>query len=266
MALDNTLKRFSDAKQAITNSLNNNGVITNSDDGFESFSDKIEELGDDAGIITQDSGWEYIILDDGTIQLTLYTGNDTSVVVPNRYIDNGICYRVSKVQSDVCEIHYHTTFDTYYSKGATCNVFSRIYSSEEAANTTVTSVEVAEGVDIGHAAFRNCTSLKSLILHKNIKNIHSRAFEKCSSLDGHLILPEGLLNIGVQAFNQTKFTELTLPESLQKYSHLPFSQPTDCCITKLNFNCKHLDTGLTLQKSNNPFGTKNFSCQCEHAA
>ena len=258
MALDNTLKRFSDAKQAIIDSLNNKGVITDNDIGFEDFSSKIDEIESsiqEEEIITQDSGWNYIVLEDGTIQLTLYTGDSTDIVVPNRYIDNGVCYKVSKVGNPNVKLIWDATYELY-KPDTSYNVFSNDVASSSNTNKTITYIEVAEGVEVGDCAFRRCEALTKLKLHKNIKRIGICALANCSSLTGHLILPEGLTYIDANAFNNTFITELTLPESLCGYGYKPFGGDA-CKITKIHFNCNNLDNYY--QHSNigyitNPFG------------
>ena len=246
MALDNTLKRFSDAKQAIIDSLNNKGVITDTDIGFEDFSSKIDEIEgsiQEEEIITQDSGWNYIVLEDNTIQLTLYTGNDTEIVVPNRYIDNGICYKVSKVGNPNAVIAWNAQYGIYGPK-TTYNVFSEsslTSTTIDDKTKSITSIEVAEGVSIEHLAFRYCENLTSVKLHKNIKNIGVAAFGNCTSLTGHLIIPEGVTYIDTNAFSSSAINEITLPKSLKGYSMYILGYIDNCSLTKLHFNCKHLD-------------------------
>lgn len=246
MALDNTLKRFSDAKQAIIDSLNNKGVITDTDIGFEDFSSKIDEIEDsiqEEEIITQDSGWNYIVLEDGTIQLTLYTGDSTDIVVPNRYIDNGICYKVSKVGNPNAKVVWNTTYKLN-SPNTTYNVFSDnalTATTIDDKTKSITSIEVAEGVSIEHLAFRYCENLTSVKLHKNIKNIGVAAFGNCTSLTGHLIIPEGVTYIDTNAFSSSAINEVTLPKSLKGYSMYILGYIDNCSLTKLHFNCKHLD-------------------------
>lgn len=248
MALNNTLKRFSDAKQAIIDSLNNKGVITDNDIGFEDFSSKIDEIESsiqEEEIITQDSGWDYIVLEDGTIQLTLYTGDSTDIVVPNRYIDNGICYKVSKVGNPNAKVVWNTTYNVN-APNTTYNIFSdNALTATTIDNKTksITSIEVAEGVSIEHLAFRYCENLTSVKLHKNIKNIGVAAFGNCPRLTGHLIIPEGTTYIDTNAFISSTINEVTLPKSLRGYSMYILGYTDNCSLTKLNFNCKYLDGG-----------------------
>ena len=219
MSLNSILDSFNDVRKDIIEALNSKGVITDDSTGFKDFPDKIVEIEnnvqDDEIIIqeeetiTQDSGWNYVVLEDNTIQLTLYTGNDTEIVVPNRYIDNGICYKVSKVGNPNAVIVWNAQYGIYGPK-TTYNVFSEsslTSTTIDDKTKSISSIEVAEGVSIGHMAFRYCENLTSVKLHKNIKNIGVAAFGNCPSLGGHLIIPEGVEYIDTYAFNNSTVNE-----------------------------------------------------------
>lgn len=264
MSLNDTIVRLDNVRHSIIEALNNKGVETSITTGFEDFPNKIDEIKSstqDENIIVQDdqiivkdehiishsSGWEYEILSNGTIQLTQYIGTDTEIVVPNRYIDNGVCYKVSKVGNPNTTLKPMDKYDAYNSNES-YNIFSKSQLDKnnlDSKTTSITSVEVAEGVCIGHCAFRYCSNLDSLKLHKNIKYIGITAFGNCGSLTGHLILPEGLEYIDSAAFNGTNFNEVTLPKSLKGYAPFPFgttagSSPT-CKILTVHIKSENLE-------------------------
>ena len=64
-------------------------------------------------------------------------------------------------------------------------------------------VKIPEGVTrIGNDAFRNCESLKSIIIPNSVKSIGATAFIYCSCLNS-MILPNSVTNIGRYAFEDT---------------------------------------------------------------
>lgn len=67
--------------------------------------------------------------------------------------------------------------------------------------------------NIGQNAFENNTTLTTVNLPSTIKYISAYAFFNCSKLSS-ISLPEGLLNIGKQAFCNTAITTIQIPKSL----------------------------------------------------
>lgn len=75
---------------------------------------------------------------------------------------------------------------------------------------------------IGKGAFRNCKSLKVLVIPDGVKVIDADAFEGCTSLE-RVILPEGFQCIESNAFsNCTSLTSMAFPSTLTYCSNLAF--------------------------------------------
>ncbi|MBQ8351613.1 MAG: leucine-rich repeat domain-containing protein [Clostridia bacterium] len=67
---------------------------------------------------------------------------------------------------------------------------------------------------IRHSAFRNCTTIKTVFIHKNVEEIGAFAFSDCTNLK-RVTLENGVKCIREQAFRAcTGLTEFTLPASL----------------------------------------------------
>ena len=80
-------------------------------------------------------------------------------------------------------------------------------------------------VGIGREAFKDCTSLTSVIIPEGVKKIFHRAFCGCTALTS-LVIPEGVTAIGLQVFcGCTALASLTIPESVTTLVPLIF---TDC--------------------------------------
>lgn len=68
---------------------------------------------------------------------------------------------------------------------------------------------------IGNYAFKNCTSLISVMLPESVVSVGKCAFESCSSLKD-ILLPSSLTTIGKYAFeNCSLLTGITLPDALE---------------------------------------------------
>lgn len=78
------------------------------------------------------------------------------------------------------------------------------------------SIKIPDSVtDIGDSAFYNNTSLKQVILPKNLTVIPNSLFHYCKSLT-NIEIPNGIKNIMEVAFANCGFTEITIPDSVEK--------------------------------------------------
>ena len=84
--------------------------------------------------------------------------------------------------------------------------------------------------EIGTEAFRGCSALGSVTLHKDVTAIHASTFEGCRSLT-EVQLPEGLTTLGAKAFKDcVQLTSVTLPVTVQTLGENAFE------------NCRVLDS------------------------
>ena len=118
---------------------------------------------------------ENFILDDSN--LTVYTGIDTTVVLPDS--------------------------------------ISSIGQNAFAGNETVTSVTIPESVtEIGDGAFNGCTNLESVVIPEGVTSIGSETFANCTSLDA-VEIPTSVTEIGSSAFvGCTSLTVIQIPISV----------------------------------------------------
>ncbi len=112
---------------------------------------------------------------------------------------NGIKYSILSPYSMTCEVISKT--DKYSGDII-------IPSSVEYENNvyTVTS--------IGGDAFRDCTTLTSVVIPEGVVSIGNSAFYECTALTS-VVIPEGLTSIGSHAFNNcSDLTSVVIPESV----------------------------------------------------
>ncbi len=80
---------------------------------------------------------------------------------------------------------------------------------------------------IGLSAFKNCTSLESIVIPDGVENIVEKAFSGCTSLKS-ITLPESLEEIEATAFEDcTSLKEITLPDGILTVEPGAFAGCTD---------------------------------------
>ena len=145
------------------------------DNGFE-----FESLGEVSPFL-------YYELEDGTLMIIDYFGDDSDLVIPAE-IDG------KKVKSIGTTIISHNAF-------AYCE--------------SLKSVTISEGIStIGFETFIACPNLKSVTIPKSVRSIQNNAFSYCTSLES-VIISEGVQSIGNWAFeNCTSLESVTIPKSV----------------------------------------------------
>lgn len=126
----------------------------------------------------------YVVLDDGTAQITKYNGTATELTIPATLAD----IAVSQIGKDA-----------FYK------------------NATVRDVVVSEGITtIGDDAFWSCSSIKSITFPSSVTSIGSYAFYQCTSLTS-VDIPSTVKTTGNYAFGYcSDLTAVTLHEGLEK--------------------------------------------------
>ena len=133
--------------------------------------------------------YSYKVLDNGTVEISRYTGNATVVNIPSRI--NG--RRVTSI-----------------GEGAFCYCRS------------LTSITIPDSVtSIGDMAFGHCYNLISIAIPDSVTSIGD-AFYCCSSLTS-IMLPEGLTSIGSGTFyGCSNLTSIAIPESVTSIGECAF--------------------------------------------
>ena len=135
--------------------------------------------------------YEYVVLDDGTAEITDYFGSETKLTIPSE-IDG---YKVSSIGS------------------------SAFYGC-----TSLTSVTIPNSVtEIGVGAFGSCTSFTSIIIPDSITSIGASAFFNCFNVK-NVSLGNSVTSIGDYAFGGcTSLTSITIPDSVTSIGNDAFA-------------------------------------------
>jgi hypothetical protein len=127
--------------------------------------------------------WSYIKLDDGTLCLTAYKGDEINVTIPP-YIGKATVSRIGD-----CTFS-STTKKGDYKPAEICEKLSKIESVFIGDNITV----------IGEQAFCNCRSLKNITIPNSVVSIGDFAFFGCEKLE-KITIPSSVTSIGEGTFN-----------------------------------------------------------------
>ena len=188
------------------------------------------------------SGFVYIVLENGTVEVRGYKGTETDLVIPNE-IDGKTVTRIGETFSwgvTNCEAFTNITIpDTVTSIGDYAFI----------GCSGLTSMTIPKGVTrIDNGVFNGCTKLESVIIPEGVTSIGDSAFEYCSSLES-ITIPKTVISIGDNAFYQcTELTSVTIPEGVTSIGDSAFQE------------CSSLES-VTIPNSVTDMGTFAF-CHC----
>ena len=123
--------------------------------------------------------YTYTVLENGTAEITGYSGEDENVVIPG-------------------------TLDGYPVTAIGEQAFLNC--------SSLTSVTIPEGVTaIGNDAFFNCTGLTSIVIPDSVERIGNSAFCDCTGLTS-VIIPAGVKSLGEFVFYLPESVKLTMAD------------------------------------------------------
>ena len=162
----------------------------------------------DSGIVASAAGtygnYQYEVQSNGTVQITKYTGSDTSITLPSSI--NG---------KDVTSVsgyafNGNTTITSISLPGTFTTVPSLAFYGCYALETVTLPDTVTE---IGYYAFEFCDKLTTVNVRGKLKKIYNGAFYCCYSLS-NFKFGNDLISVGYNAFINTGLKSATLPDSV----------------------------------------------------
>lgn len=169
-------------------------------------------------------------LDDGTIEIVKYTGNETDIVIPsmvNNYEVSRLGNNLFKDGDEVNSIQIPNSVvfineDAFF--GCTSLKSIEIPDSVEYIGcsaflgcTSLISVEVPDSVTCIRAwLFSGCTNLKSIKLHNKLLSIEDEAFLFCENLS-YIEIPDSVVDIGYGTF--AGCDKLMICSTANSYAH-----------------------------------------------
>ena len=178
-----------------------------------------------------EQAFEYIVLEDGTAQITDYTGSETELVIPSEIDghtvtslrESALYHSPSLVSVSIPETvtdigykafgHCMNLTDINVADGNEnyCSVDGVLFSKDKKmivsypAGKTQTAYSIPEGVEnISSYAFRDNEYLESITIPDGVTSIGTSAFESCTSL-ADISFPESVVSVGVDAVYNTAY-------------------------------------------------------------
>lgn len=184
--------------------------------------------------------FEYTVLEDGTAEITGYTGEAISLSIPesldgytvtsigeyafSKYPDMSSFTSVEIPDSviNICDNAFfrcENLESAVIGKGV-CNIGFRAFFG----CTSLKELTISEGVDrIESAAFFGCTSITEIVLPNSVTYIDARAFAECTGLES-IKMPEGLTYLSSSAFEAcSSLKSLVIPAGVQEMEFYQFS-------------------------------------------
>ena len=158
--------------------------------------------------------YEYNDLDNGTVEITGYTGSETNLNIPSTL--NG--KKVTKIGKDAFyrnnDIVKVTIPNTVTDIGIAA--FEQCKSLEE--------VKLPNSIqNIENYAFSYCFKLTTINLEENLKKIGGSSFDRCEKLSD-IKIPSTVETIGIEAFSSTAIESIELPKNLKDLGYAVFSE------------------------------------------
>ena len=178
------------------------------------------------------SDFEYIVTDDGDVEITKYIGSDTDVVIPKKIENKKVAIIGEKAfhQSEIQTLampdsvkYIRASVFSYSANLKEIRISSNLISVGAYAFSNCTSLvsvdlsaSTMETLDSG--AFKDCAGLKEVKFGKNITEIRDESFYGCAAL-GEVVLPNSLTSLGDKAFGGcTSLKSITVPPKLDLMS------------------------------------------------
>ena len=233
---------------------------------------------DGAGIVASadvSGDYEYMILDNGTAEITKYKGANGVVTIPSTIggkkvtsIDSGAFYNCTSltrvtIPSSVKSIGGSAFYECIRLKSVTIpNNVTSIGANAFEGCSSLTSLTIPNSViSIGNEAFWCCANLKSVTISNRVTRIGDRMFGHCNSLTS-VTIPSSVTSIGYLAFwDCTKLKSVTIPSSVTSIDAYAFRDCTNLISVTIPGSVTSIGSGAfgLYYDNNRPSKVSNFT-------
>ena len=157
--------------------------------------------------------FEYSVLDDGTVEITGYSGSAEKVDIPEM-IDGR---SVTSIGEDA--FNYCISLTSVKIPNSVTSIGGGAFGQ----CVSLTNIEIPSSVtSIGDSAFEQCISLTNITIPDSVTSISGGAFEQCTSLT-NIVIPNSVTEIGEDAFRGcTSLTGITIPDGMMSIGKRAF--------------------------------------------
>ena len=185
--------------------------------------------------------YEYKVLDDGTVEVTGYNGDETKVTVPPEIDGKKVTGIGASAFSGCTRLTDITVPDTVTSIGSCafekCTSLTGITVPDSVTSisdnmlyycTSLKTVNIPDSVtEIGEYAFADCYSLESITIPNSVTSIGESAFWRCIKL-AEVTIPGTVETIGAWAFDECESLKgITLPRNIESIGNHAFGYYSD---------------------------------------
>lgn len=173
------------------------------------------------GAMTIMDDWGYEIIDDESVAITGYFGNDTEIVIPNTIGE----YKVIEIR---VPIEYKYTSENGFKTVDSITISDGINTIDDNAFaycSNLTSIIIPDSVTyIGDYAFYCCKNLSSVKISDNITEISEGVFYGCINLSS-IEIPDNVVSIGAMAFEGCQnLSSIKIPENVTAIGDSAFNR------------------------------------------
>ena len=171
-------------------------------------------LAEEAPTVYTSGDYKYVLLEDGTAEITDYKGRAKELIIPSE-LDG---YRVTAI--GVRAFCYCTSLTSVSIPDSVTSIGDYAF----AGCNSLTSVSIPNSVtSIGNEAFYECKSLASVSIPDSVTAIGDEAFAYCFSLTS-ISIPDSVTSIGNEAFFEcTSLASVSIPDSVTSIGDFAFS-------------------------------------------
>ena len=196
--------------------------------------------------------WSTKKLEDGTLMITSYKGEELDVVIPaligktevtaidaDTFSSNAP--RINEVQkktrTNIISVEFPGSI-----KSIPKHMFYEGYASK--AHRALKRIVLNEGIEkISDHAFEDCVGIEDIVIPNSVKEIGNYAFSGCQELK-MVQLPEGIESMATGMFARTGLVDFAVPETVTNFGSSIFSDCTDLISVKLPDTMKEIPNGM----------------------
>ena len=172
--------------------------------------------------------YTYVILDDGTAEITKYSGDAKTLEIPSELDGNAVTVIGDEAFS----------YCLYLTSVKIPDGVTSINHKAFNGCSNLTILTIPNGViSIREQAFFGCSKLTSVMIPDSVTVIEERAFYGCSDLM-FIVIPDSVTMIGDKAFSDcSRLEALTIPDSVTIIGENPFAKCDS--LTSINVSPDH---------------------------